>query len=225
VLRGDAVEGRELAEALRTLVDQYGLTIRALERRMPYSKSQISELLSGSRRPAWRFVEDLMAACVGGDENARAVLYPQLRQKWEAADPERATPLLEMAADRELLEETVDRLAKRLRARDDAEMVTDLADDYKPDPSTATSLEELESLLRQFWLWAGLPSSRSVAKASDGAFSHATVAKILYDRPGKPPLRVSYVRGMIRGCGGSPAEERAWITAWRMVQLSARSAE
>jgi transcriptional regulator with XRE-family HTH domain len=93
----------------------------------------------------------------------------------------------------------------------------------KPDPLTARNLDELEELLREFWRWAGSPSSRRVAGGSEGAFSHATIAKLLADKPGKPPLKQEYVVGLIRGCGGDEEEQKRWITAWRSIERSGRS--
>lgn len=93
--------------------------------------------------------------------------------------------------------------------------------DLKPDPLRASSPEELETMLREFWLWAGRPSPRDVARASGGAFSHGTISKLLLetsDRP--PPLKLAYVQGCIRGCLGDEEEIRRWTTAWRMVHLS-----
>ncbi|WP_157430871.1 helix-turn-helix domain-containing protein [Actinomadura macra] len=109
-LRGEYVEPRELAQCLRNIVDQYQLSVRQLEQRMPYSKSVISERMSGERRPAWKFVEALTKACAGGDAEARARLNARAREKWEAADPTRLTPVAEdvpVAAD-------IDQLVKRI---------------------------------------------------------------------------------------------------------------
>ncbi|MEV1245614.1 hypothetical protein ACIBO2_52425 [Nonomuraea sp. NPDC050022] len=89
--------------------------------------------------------------------------------------------------------------------------------DLKPDPFTANSVSELEELAREFWRWAGTPSTRQLAEQSRGAFSHATVAKIIYDKPGKPPLKMQYLLGLIRGCGGDAQEQQQWASAWRIL--------
>lgn len=89
--------------------------------------------------------------------------------------------------------------------------------DLKPDPLGARSVPELEELARDFWRWADKPSSRQIAERSKGAFSHATVAKIVYDRPGKPALTMRYLLGLIRGCGGDKEEQQRWATAWRLL--------
>ncbi|MEU8802978.1 helix-turn-helix transcriptional regulator [Spirillospora sp. NPDC048819] len=94
-------------------------------------------------------------------------------------------------------------------------------DDLKPDPLTARTDAQLEHLLRRFWTWSDHPSSREIAARAGGVFSHATISKLLNDRPGKPPLKLKYVLGIIRGCGGDALEEQLWATAWRRIHLSA----
>jgi hypothetical protein len=115
-LRGEYVEPRELAQCLRNIVDQYRLSVRQLELRMPYSKSVISERLSGERRPAWEFVEALVNACAGSDEEARTRLNAIARERWKAADPTRLTPVTEDVPDEAgALDLLVRRLFERLQ--------------------------------------------------------------------------------------------------------------
>ncbi|MEU0570510.1 hypothetical protein ABZ297_34680 [Nonomuraea sp. NPDC005983] len=95
----------------------------------------------------------------------------------------------------------------------------------KPDPLSAQSLPELERLARDFWRWADKPSSRQLATHSKGAFSHATIAKIIYDKPDKPPLTMRYLLGLIRGCGGDKDEQQRWATAWRLLDQGAASSK
>jgi DNA-binding CsgD family transcriptional regulator len=87
----------------------------------------------------------------------------------------------------------------------------------KPDPLTARTLSELEDRLRSLWVWAGCPSSRQLAAHSGGAFSHATVNKLIHEKPKRPPLRLDYLLGFARACGVSQAEQRSWATAWCAV--------
>ncbi|MFA1537867.1 helix-turn-helix domain-containing protein [Actinomadura monticuli] len=98
-LRGDHVEPRELAQFLRNVVDDYRLSVRQLEDRMPYSRSVISERLSGKARPGWEFVEALIDACARTDMEARALLKADARERWKAADPTRLTPVDGEAAE------------------------------------------------------------------------------------------------------------------------------
>lgn len=90
----------------------------------------------------------------------------------------------------------------------------------KPDPMSARTLPELKALMRQFWLWAGSPSCRNVARGSDGAFSHGTISKLLNENADKPALKLDYLRGCIRGCGADEEEERLWTTAWRRIHMA-----
>jgi hypothetical protein len=41
---------------------------------------------------------------------------------------------------------------------------------------------ELEELWREYWHWTGRKATRKIAAGSGGAFSHATVAKLLHDK-------------------------------------------
>ena len=91
--------------------------------------------------------------------------------------------------------------------------------DGKPDPLSCGTEEELFAALRAFWQWAGAPSSRTVAGRSGGAFSHATVCKLLAEeRRRRPPLTLAYLQGLIRALGGEEEEVRQWTTAWRQVR-------
>jgi DNA-binding CsgD family transcriptional regulator len=87
----------------------------------------------------------------------------------------------------------------------------------KPDPLSARTLSELEDHLRSLWAWAGRPSSRKLAARSGGAFSHATVSKLIHEKPRKPALKLEYVLGFARACGADQAEQQRWITAWRII--------
>jgi hypothetical protein len=93
----------------------------------------------------------------------------------------------------------------------------------KPDPLTASTPAELEELLRAFWVWAGKPSCRDIARQSEGAFSRGTISNLLFDNDRKPPLKLSYLQGCIQGCGGDTEEVQTWTTAWRKVNIPKRT--
>ncbi|MEZ7132685.1 hypothetical protein ACBR40_45745 [Nonomuraea sp. AD125B] len=95
--------------------------------------------------------------------------------------------------------------------------------DLKPDPFTARSVAELEELAREFWRWVDKPSSRHLAERSGGAFSHATIARIIYEKPGRPALTMQYLIGLIRGCGGDAQEQQRWASAWRLLDRANRA--
>lgn len=111
-----------------------------------------------------------------------------------------------------------DRSSSRRERRSEEPVIPD-ADgiNLKPDPLEAGSLAELEDLVRDYRKWAGEPSTRKIAQRSQGIFSHATASKIIYNRPHKPPLKMEYLIGIIRGCGGDQAEQQRWVTAWRIL--------
>ncbi|MFI0453671.1 hypothetical protein [Actinomadura sp. 6N118] len=115
----------------------------------------------------------------------------------------------------------------RSRLRKDVPQVIEDAPDgegHKPDPYCAKSMDDLLDLLQEFWAWAGEYSSRRVAANSGGRFSHTTATKIMYRKAGVK-LTQEYVRGMIRGCGGSEAEEMHWVTAFRRIRKAERREE
>ncbi|GAA2128788.1 helix-turn-helix domain-containing protein [Actinomadura napierensis] len=79
-----------LVQDLRGLLDQYGLSYRALGELTHHSKSTISEKLSGAERPDWEFVESFLDACIATDHEGRARWHRILLDRWNAADPSRA---------------------------------------------------------------------------------------------------------------------------------------
>lgn len=90
-LRGETVEGRDLAKALRDLLEECNLSTRDLAAKIHHSKTTISDNLSGRHRPDWEFVKALITACAGEDAQARLILVDRFRRLWEAADPAHAT--------------------------------------------------------------------------------------------------------------------------------------
>lgn len=94
---------------------------------------------------------------------------------------------------------------------------------FKPNPLSASTPEEFVEAMRAFREWAGGGgefSARKLAHWSGGAFSHATINKILsefYPFPEKPTVKVSYVIGFIKACGGSDDDVTEWVTAWRQA--------
>lgn len=99
-LRGEYAEVRELASVLRDIADSHGLTLRDLEEGMPYSRTTISERLSGGDRPEWKFVTSFLRACTGDDRQACVVLERKARLLWEAAAPSHAHYLAPAPVDR-----------------------------------------------------------------------------------------------------------------------------
>lgn len=106
-LRGEYSQMRRLATMLRDLADQHRRPLRELERLMPYSKSTISERLSGASRPDWEFIQQLVRACVGTDAQAEDVLLSRIRPVWENADPARADRIGELVLMRDVLPEAM----------------------------------------------------------------------------------------------------------------------
>ena len=96
-LLGEYAEVCELAQVLRDIADERQVTIRRLAQQMPYGHTKISQSLNGAARPEWAFVDAFLRACTAGDRQALIVLQQKVRPLWEAAAPERARPLAEIA--------------------------------------------------------------------------------------------------------------------------------
>jgi lambda repressor-like predicted transcriptional regulator len=95
--------------------------------------------------------------------------------------------------------------------------------DGRPNPLTAATKAEFVAALRAFWQWAGAPSARKLEVWSGRAFSHSTVNELLAEAPCKrPPMKLPYVQGVIRGCGGDEKEIQRWSTAWRQIYQGAK---
>lgn len=92
-LRGEHVEARALASALRALVDRTELSLAQLAVMIPFSKSTISDKLNGQNRPQWAFVEAVVRVCAQRDSQTRLVLEAKFKKLWEQADPSHATLL------------------------------------------------------------------------------------------------------------------------------------
>jgi hypothetical protein len=95
--------------------------------------------------------------------------------------------------------------------------------DGRPDPLIARTEDELAAVLREFWQWTGGYSSRDLSQWSGGAFSHTTANALLSDKTTvkRPRLKLEYVRGVIRACGGDADELLRWSKAWRLVRGNA----
>uniref|UniRef100_UPI003F497EB0 helix-turn-helix domain-containing protein n=1 Tax=Sphaerisporangium sp. CA-236357 TaxID=3240030 RepID=UPI003F497EB0 len=87
---------------------------------------------------------------------------------------------------------------------------------YKPDPLTATTPGELVDRMRQFRIWAGEPSLRTLAQRSGGAFAASTLCKVLNGErlPGQ-----DLIEAFIRACGGSEEDVQRWVTVRRGLRV------
>ncbi|WP_157964094.1 hypothetical protein [Actinocorallia populi] len=93
-----------------------------------------------------------------------------------------------------------------------------------PDPFTAHTEEEFMAVLRDLWRYTDRPSSRDLAKWSEDphtkapAFSHTLAAGLVSENPSKwPTVRLRYIQGFVRACGGDTALIARWTAAWRHV--------
>jgi DNA-binding XRE family transcriptional regulator len=90
--------------------------------------------------------------------------------------------------------------------------------DLRPSPLSARTPTDFVACLRAYRKWSGEPSLRTIALRSDNIVSHSTIRAVLSSD--SLPSQAS-VRAIIVGCGGTPEEERTFVTAWRLLALAA----
>jgi len=189
---------RELAAALRDRFYSSGLSYARLADQARLSTATVHSTINGTVFPR-AFTLEALVRLFGEDPapwlRARARILNDESRAAKSARPERPRPVVPVPDDLEGYE-------------------------TKPNPFDAASLEDLNQLLIKYWHWAGGPAalgSRKIADHAEGAFSHATVAKILKGGSAAPPLKLQYVVGLVRGCGGDADEQRRWASAWRKI--------
>lgn len=87
---------------------------------------------------------------------------------------------------------------------------------FCPDPQSATTAEELTDALRSFWVWAGRPSYRAMARQCGNRYAASTLHGAL--RSSKLPS-LDVLLAIVLGCGGGPGHRQAFATAWRQLQM------
>lgn len=223
------LDGTVLLSSLRKeLRGLEGLTAREREIMLvlgqPHSRYEICEQLNISIRTLETHISSIYAKLGIGSRAELMAIYLELERRIGKLAMQAA---LDGPASSGVL--TAPNTAAAPQKPDTGFMSPEQVDDpdgyhLKPDPLTAHSLSELEELLRMLWIWAGRPSARRLASGSDGAFSHATVSKLIYNNPGKPELKLRYVLGFVRACGAGKDEQTRWVTAWRTLTGRAGSA-
>lgn len=116
----------------------------------------------------------------------------------------------------------LDRLVRRERLRppsapDPESLLTDVAgyDDLRPDPLRARSASQYMAALRQFRIWSGEPSLRTMSARSGKPASTLSAA---LNGTALPPLDT--VTAIITACNGGTEDRRQFITAWRQIRLA-----
>jgi len=119
------------------------------------------------------------------------------------------------------LRSQLDRLVRQERLRpptaaDPQRLLTDVAgyDDLRPNPLRARNAAELLATLRQYRLWSGEPSFRTMASRSGKPPS--TLAAAL---SGTVLPSLETVSAIVIGCNGDTEERRQFSTAWRKIRL------
>lgn len=88
--------------------------------------------------------------------------------------------------------------------------------DLCPDPLTAQTATDLLTALSRFRIWAGEPSYQDMQRLSEPRTAASTMCTALGGSV-LPSERV--IRGIITGCGGTPEQLQAFITARRRIRL------
>jgi len=106
--------------------------------------------------------------------------------------------------------------AFREESRGGRQQIEDVAgyDHLKPDPLIATTPSEFMEALRRYRAWSGDPSWRAMAREAGQVVVHSTMHAAMH---GNTLPRLELVRAVITGCGGSPDDMRAFVTAWRRI--------
>jgi len=86
--------------------------------------------------------------------------------------------------------------------------------DLRPDPLKATTPAEFIDALRQYKLWSGDPSWRTMAKRAGQAVVHSTMYAAMN---GDALPKLDVVKAIIIGCGGGEDDLSSFATAWRRI--------
>ncbi len=105
----------------------------------------------------------------------------------------------------------------RNRARTLGPIIPDVAgQELCPDPLTAATAEELQAVLRQFWIWSGRPSYRSMARHIGRRYSPSTLHSALN---ATSPPSFDKLLAIVEGCSGTTTHQQAFATAWRKLHM------
>jgi hypothetical protein len=85
-----------------------------------------------------------------------------------------------------------------------------------PDPRAAASPAELMDTMRRYWIWAGRPSYRAMARHSGRRYAASTIHAALH---ADTLPRLDMIQAIILGCRGSTTHQQAFASAWRRLQL------
>jgi DNA-binding XRE family transcriptional regulator len=156
-------------------------------------------------------------------ERARE-MAAEVEEACRGADPAQASRLHARAAVArehvQTLAAVVQALTKQANQRSHASIPLHDAEgfDLRPSPLSARTPKDFVACLRAYRKWSGEPSLRTIAERSGNIVSHSTIRAVLGSD--SLPSQAS-VRAIIAGCGGTPEEERTFVTAWRLLALAA----
>jgi hypothetical protein len=85
-----------------------------------------------------------------------------------------------------------------------------------PDPQDAITPAELMERLRLFWLWAGRPSYRSMARQCGNRYAASTLHTALHS---EKLVSLDMLLAVVDGCRGGAEHRQAFASAWRRLQM------
>jgi hypothetical protein len=85
-----------------------------------------------------------------------------------------------------------------------------------PDPRDAHTAPELMEQLRLFWLWAGQPSYRSMARQCGNRYAASTLHTALRS---EKLISLDMLLAVVDGCRGGAEHRQAFASAWRRLQM------
>ncbi|MFC8511099.1 helix-turn-helix domain-containing protein [Streptomyces sp. NPDC057411] len=176
-----------------------GLSAEALGERLPgVSPVTLNRVLSGSRAPTHRLLDDLLSVM-----HLPPIWQEELRRLYtSAANHDRSL-------GRDATDPVVRVLAPPRRPY--------VPKSNQPDPIGVSSPAELQQALRAVHVWGGAPSLRELERRGNGALRRSTVSDMLRGEPSVP----DYDRylAFLRSCGIDDASLDVWVFIWRRLAV------
>lgn len=94
--------------------------------------------------------------------------------------------------------------------------------DLRPDPGDATTVAEFLDCLRNYRIWAGSPSYRTMSRNCRRRFAPSTICTAL---GGDSLPGLEMVLAIVSACGGTAQHKSEFATAWRRLAIPRQEAD